>query len=669
MAEQGIQRSIDFMCEEERIRRLGERIRRDRDEGSELSRERRARALARELRARGVAGTGHTASPRPVSERVTAAATAVALPAPGIPAALPVPATVAAVRGPPAPAMEEPQAPAASSAAAPAKELSAAAMLDPKDRLNAALDRITVKGIVDFRGITEPVPEVEAVAIAALRLLGSQAEPDAAPLPLPQSWFEVKRALLKPGHFVNALRRFPYAAERGQIPESDLCDVEEVLAEVPPHGHGLEEIHPTAAYLYNWVRAALEYAAWSHARLETVASPARAGALPPRAAVNAGADASGTEARPTWPSPSIAAASASAPAPEARSRASGTAAFSFAEMVADESLGVGDGGASTGGARGYSAGSPLNVLAPVSTVSFGGPPPAPAALPSYSTAGTFGGPATARGGGYDGGASQATVAAVRARSPGATAQPRSPSPVYSRSGVVAASSRPRSMVPLPQVEEPPLRPEEIEENNRQLEQAKKEVREIRSLEAQVKWGMEREEKREVEAAIKEEEDDIMVWREDLAVGMKEIAEEKARVLKIQDLAESKNFQAFKRDRKQVLREEELDAIKEQYQSDMANSEMQADIAKMAVVDRHALVLETLEDIQDQRDTQATEKIEEKAKAEQERTHERRITFHHEANKLATEKEELLRSLQLMRARQKLPVTSNRGARPQALRPR
>ena len=32
--------------------------------------------------------------------------------------------------------------------------------------------------------------------------------------------------------------------------------------EVPPHGEGLAEVHPMAAHLYAWVRAALEYAAW-----------------------------------------------------------------------------------------------------------------------------------------------------------------------------------------------------------------------------------------------------------------------------------------------------------------------------------------------------------------------------------------------------------------------
>ncbi len=45
----------------------------------------------------------------------------------------------------------------------------------------------------------------------------------------------------------------------------------------------------------------------------------------------------------------------------------------------------------------------------------------------------------------------------------------------------------------------------MEAYHRKLEQTKKEVQEIRALEAELKWGMEREERKEVD------EDIINIW--------------------------------------------------------------------------------------------------------------------------------------------------------------
>jgi len=208
--------------------------------------------------------------------------------------------------------------------------------------------------------------------------------------------------------------------------------------------------------------------------------------------------------------------------------------------------------------------------------------------------------------------------------------------------------------------QPDLEPEEVEEQQRQLEQTKKEVREITALKSQVMFEMAREEKREIAVAKKEADDEIMAWREEQAVGLREIAEEKERLKRVQDLAESKDFQSFKRERKQILKDEELVQIKEKYQNDLEFAHMQADMAKMGVVDRHALVIENLEEIQDLRALRTNEQLVEKAMVKQERVQEQRLNYSHQAKQLSTEKEELLQSLQLLRTRQKLPIASNRG---------
>lgn len=644
-------RSIDFLCEEERIRRLGERIRRDRNEGSELSRERRARGLARELRVHGIVGNPNLAQTNltPISERAAIEASAVPVPSETA-EPVPVPAAMPEV----ASAMPVPQwqpQPAVSLLKDPA----GSAHLQPKDRLNNALEEITVKGIVDFRGIAEPKPEVEAVAVAALRLLGLKhtASADAESSAPAESWADVKRALLKPGHFVNALRRFPYVAERGQVPEDDICDVEEVLAEVPPHGQGLADLHPMAAHLYVWVRAALEYAAWSHTRLDAVASPVPMPQMRPAsdAPVDLGEQRVATDTSEngmvfgalrqvtTTAEAWLFGAASSAGAPTVTAPAGGE----------DARAGFGVSWA-TSQAQAMELPSPevrspaalaVPSAAPAAPGTFGGPPlSASAAAP-----GTFGGPPLQ--GGY-------SVPTVRQHSPAASQVTRtsparhvSPRPISGEAVVSATDTA-------------PLRPGEVEEYQKNLEQTKREVREIRALEAEVKAGLERQEKQETEAAKKERDMEIMRWREEQAIGMRELAEAKARAQQAEDIEASKDFQYFKREQKQVAKEGELQVIKEQYQANMEFAQFQADIAKMAVVDRHALVLETVEDMQDLRENRAAELLHEKRIAEQEHAQEQRLRYAHQSNQLLSEKEELLHSLQLMRQAQKLPVTSNRG---------
>jgi len=202
--------------------------------------------------------------------------------------------------------------------------------------------------------------------------------------------------------------------------------------------------------------------------------------------------------------------------------------------------------------------------------------------------------------------------------------------------------------------------EEKVEHQRNLEQAKKEVREIKAMEAQLMWELEREEKREVAEADKYAEDEIMQWREDQSKGLQEIAEETKRRQRTEDLKSSKEYQTFKRDRKEVLKQDEQQYIKEKLQADLEFAHMQADMAKTAVADRHALVLESFEETQDLREKRAAEKLLADQVAKQERAHEQRLTYVHQAKQLSSEKEELLQNLQMLRMRQKQPVTSNRG---------
>jgi len=204
----------------------------------------------------------------------------------------------------------------------------------------------------------------------------------------------------------------------------------------------------------------------------------------------------------------------------------------------------------------------------------------------------------------------------------------------------------------------------VKEHQQKIQEVEKEMRQIRALESTIKWDLEREEKRQVQNEKKEDAADIREWREQLTIGLKQAVEETARQKHETDLVESKEFQMFKRDTKQVLKEADIQLMKEKYQADLEFSQMQAEMKKHDAVDRHALVLENLEDIEVLREVKENERERERTEAEQERALDQRLRYTHKTNQLRSEKEDLLRNLQLMRSMQKRSIdTSGRAGRP------
>jgi len=198
---------------------------------------------------------------------------------------------------------------------------------------------------------------------------------------------------------------------------------------------------------------------------------------------------------------------------------------------------------------------------------------------------------------------------------------------------------------------------ELADMKRKLEQVRREAREIKSLESQLRWDMQREEKRKVKEDKKEAEKEIMEWREDEAVGMKEYVVEKAKEQKVQDLQESKNFQEFKREVKEIKHEEELQRIREQLGEDMENSQWHADLSKAIAAERQEVAIENLDKIQDLREIRLMDKMKEQAQLEEERAFEMEAAMALEVQQMCAEKEELLKSLQHLRVRQQAPLKS------------
>jgi len=699
-------RSIDVLCEEERIRRLSERMAGRSDEAEEPARERRARSFVAEMvdleemlvhgaARRSAAVTaleaGLQARWRAVLQDMSSSELR-----PDVLSALKEEPRAQAPVPVPSPEPSSPKASASTRSTAGS---------DPQADLSDALDQITVRTVVGFRAVPRVSKGVEAVAIAVLRLAGTCDMGDAEPMASPKNWDDVRRILLKPGHFVSSLRRYPYAAERGHVSDAALGVAEEALE---LQEEELAE-HETAVQLHAWLRAALEYAAWARARLQDVASPARATRAPQRPQSHESSMEGGGYPVQQLPSPSAYPAelpiaetvdlpeavksfrppsrttrsaspktllrrppgSASAPTPVTpvlprASRAGfgvNWASMAGAETKASSSTSSRLQRPSVSGASPQRKSSPSpapTASSPVKAVSKRGSGASPKAH-------TASGPAKTR--------VPASTMTTKRTTVGKSDAARSPSagshavrvPRQSATSIRSTSStgkspriaRPSSVggqalasaspaAPLPS-------PEDFAIMRRRLDQEKSELKQIRALQSQLKWGMEREEKRQTEEERREEARKIMEWRESQATGMKEYVEEKSREQRVQELLESKDYQEFKREWKQALRTEEIERIREQLAEDMDNSHWQVELQKAIALDRQLALQEQKEAADELRELREQEKQKEKVRQQEDRAHDIALDYAHQASQISAEKEELMRNLQLLRARQKVPA--------------
>lgn len=205
-------------------------------------------------------------------------------------------------------------------------------------------------------------------------------------------------------------------------------------------------------------------------------------------------------------------------------------------------------------------------------------------------------------------------------------------------------------------------PQTVQEFQRMLEETKKEVREIRAIEAQMRWNMVREENKE---KVLEEEaivNEIRDWRWKQSDDMKAYVAEKAQQAKVVELEESKQFQEFKREAKAHVKEEDLKHMQEEYQQDMENAAWRAELVKEEEEREKELASGRVEDIQFIRETKAVQKERAKVEVEENRALEQSLEMAHMARELAKEKDQLLQSLQYVRSCQKTaPLGGSRGS--------
>lgn len=520
------------------------------------------------------------------------------------------------------------------------------------EELGSTLEAISVKNLMEFRGRLEVPRPVQSVAVASVCMVArvdDTVEVGSDGLP-PRTWEAVQANTAKPGHFVNSLRQFPYAVDSGRMPDANIYAARQCLEDVSPE-HLANE--PMALRLYEWILAAWRYTeVVQMLRLQSSVSGAQT-AMPqvpeqPQGFL-AAAEAAGnsvfqaakaTEA--AFFSSNTADTPPSSPEP-ARTEAAPLDAADTPGKPMRSSMGSSVGGNSV----------------------FGGPSPGGESTRSSRPSGGRGG-AQAPGGGRGVG-TRAPAPRVPRRSAGQESNAstfkvspsNSPSSAYSPPSQRASPSQPSTRPQRQNLNTsagyprgaggPPRSNVGIEDLQQKLEQMRREAREMKAMEGQLKWTMKRDEDKQKSQDSRQDKLAVMKWRQEQAKGLQEYAGDRANNFKLTNLRDQRDFQEFKRSAKKSDQEEDLQQMKDQYVESKDVSEFATEMKRIVPIeDRKVLIDQNL----DRCALMSMYALEESQREKQQQTYDRNefeeVELGHQMLQASKERDSALQSLEFFR---------------------
>eukprot|EP00929_Paragymnodinium_shiwhaense_P063148 TRINITY_DN31566_c0_g1_i1.p1 TRINITY_DN31566_c0_g1~~TRINITY_DN31566_c0_g1_i1.p1 ORF type:complete len:578 (-),score=178.48 TRINITY_DN31566_c0_g1_i1:229-1962(-) len=534
--------------------------------------------------------------------------------------------------------------------AARAADESAEARRRALDNLSAALDAIPMKTVVEFRTRSEVSEPSKRVAMAAICMICGI--DDQEPRQARQVTWETAHAKLgTPGRFMDGLRKFPYAVDAGSLPVDNVLAARDALEGIP-----FEQLlnEPLAQHLHQWILAA-----WRYCELAPVASlsaePAllSAGTTPPLATpapspspassasisgpVSAPGSAAAAQPRAQQPATSPVRQAApqagvrstrSALQPEQRRRTSPQPRAQIApqqppreaarEQAAPRAARLSP-PPRTAAAVTRRASPPAQERRQTQTRRAGGPPP--------------GAPATAP----------------------RTSQARSP-PMRQARYVPPVSAQPRPGATPPGGSAPRVG---VEDWRAKLEQVRRETREMKSMEAHLKWNMRREEDKQRKTEKQEDRRNHLVEQQDFRQGCKELDAERKAQQKITDIGESRDFQETKRAVKAAQKEEDISLVKESYLESKENSEYNVAQKKQVLTENaQQRIEEHLERYQVFAEYNLEEQQREKAEYREAQLAMEQQEMNHKMMHVKMERDRALASLEHLRTHQHKQVNSS-----------
>lgn len=517
------------------------------------------------------------------------------------------------------------------------------------DKLSAALEAISVKSVFDFRNRTEVPRPVQSVAAASICMVaGIGVDVEVGPDGLPQrSWEAARSYMQKSGPFVNSLRQFPYAVDSGRMADKNVYAARQCLQDISVE-HLADE--PVALTLYAWIQAAWRYCEVVQLlRLQSSVGRAeqdeastntsqvyRDRGTPPR---DYGAETGGMMVD--------AGSDLSYSPPQQQLRTS------IGSQPVRTSL-----GSSVGGATSIFGGkTPTGTPATGSNRSSGAtnnkvttrrPNPQPSGYaPRRSYDSKESSTLRVTPSGTPASGSPASTRSPASRRTGGGSSPSKPATIPRRNPAIGVGypRGPRSNVG-------------IEDWRQKLEKMQKEAREMKAMEAQLKWNMKREEDKMRKQITKEDARDLAIWRREQEEDIAQYASKRAQENKLIELEESRDYQEFKRYVHNEQKECEIIDNKDQYAETKFNSDWDVELKRtVPLQENKERVDANLERLAHIANYKMEKDREEKFEENLARDLEENTLMQYQLQKAKEEKDEALRNLDFFRIQQQCAIST------------
>ncbi|CAD7944649.1 unnamed protein product [Amoebophrya sp. A120] len=445
------------------------------------------------------------------------------------------------------------------------------------DGLSAPLEKLSVKQIAEFREQPVVSKAVEQGSEAALSLV-TEVDNTLAVDVSGRDWDSARRVMGKPGHYINAMRRFPYAVDSGRIPDAAISRVRNYVES----GSSPEpQAHPVAHQMHEWLHSAYSY--FQLRRKPQVGGPQPG---PPGSAVSSSSSARRVIERPG-----------------ATVSAGPTMRSSYAPSSGSDWR-----------ANNHRAVTASANKSAVSTASS-------SSRPRPNTA-----------------AQNKSPQLLKNTRP-LTAQPR-PKPAAREAGQSFGSAT-KSDFSTMSTEARRIALGGLPDYEIELEQMRREVRELKSQESKARWDLKRQEKKTVQQHKQEELEELRQWRSENERALKQLMDQKREDARKRDLLESRDYQAFKKERRRQEREADKKAIEDSYLYNRDHANYRQELKEREKLDAEERARVNAERVALDRQLKKEKLAREKTEQEESRNLDRRLEIEKMKKDLLRQKQELL----------------------------
>lgn len=208
--------------------------------------------------------------------------------------------------------------------------------------------------------------------------------------------------------------------------------------------------------------------------------------------------------------------------------------------------------------------------------------------------------------------------------------------------------------------------ESLQDAKMQVEELRKATREMRAAEAQLKWGMKREEEKTRRAEKHADDKDVLMFRRTHRNQAARHHESEHKARKEQEISDSRDYQEFKRMQTNQKNEDAQQCIREAYLESKEHSEWHAQLGREVHAEQPRPIIEAnIEKHQTIREYKQAERLYEEQEAVDVRTAAEQADLQHKMSQLLRDRELAMHSLERTRMNQKVPIPSGQhlSARP------